>query len=132
MFYQLTNNHRIITEIMASLADLCNFVPNGDDEIQLVSTEWSMDTLKSYIDFSNKYTPGMFYLGGQRKISNDYKMSLEFLVEFREYLRQRLIDNPPCSGHDVYSVQKNNKEFDATERMVKCYLQIMEKRNAIN
>lgn len=115
-----------------SLVNLYNFVANSNEEKQLIDSVWNKTTLQYYIDESNKtYGQGKFYLGGQYKMPITDSITLELIERVKQINKQRMIDCPPLHSYEIASVKWHEERFTNIENMVKCYLEIMKKRNNI-
>lgn len=108
-----------------TLNNMINFVPNGEQERMLYNAI-NKSVLNKYLDDTKqKYFNGMFYLGGQIKMSPDEEITLEKFEKVRAITKQRLIEyGGPCNSWEAFSIAESERNLNDAEKLVKCYLKI--------
>jgi len=107
-----------------TLFNLFNFMPLNDKEKELYNFD------KSIINrFNINLDKGIFYLGGQIKMTHNEVVSLDSIQKVREINKQRNIEyGGPCNSWEAASIYTSQTELGLVESMIKSYSLIMEIR----
>ena len=107
-----------------TLQQLLDFQPEDDREKEIYN-------INQYIlhDINSKLQQGVYYLGGQIKMSYDDKINMNLFEEVREINKKRLIEyGGPCNTWEAMSIHKHNTIFNETEKIVQKYFEVMKLR----
>jgi hypothetical protein len=100
----------------ATLNTLLEFVPNNDVERYLFN-KLNKQVLYSYLaDTKNKYFNGIFYLGGQTKMTLNDEITLEKIKEI-EY-------GGPCNSLEAMSMNNHKNLLQQMEKIIIAYTKI--------
>lgn len=107
-----------------TLFNLFNFMPLNDEEKNLFNFD------KKYIDeFNADIERGMFYLGGQLKMTANDIINLESIQKVREINIIREIEyGGPCNSFEEASIITHKMKLTIVEDMIIKYNEIMELR----
>lgn len=107
-----------------TLFNLFNFIPLNNNEKELYTFD------KNVIDrFNVSLDKGVFYLGGQIKMTHNDTINLDSIQQVREIREQRSIEyGPPCNSFEAARIYTTQKEIELIESMIKAYTVIMEIR----
>ena len=110
----------------ATLNTLLTFVPNNDVERHIFN-KLNKQVLTSYlIDTKSKYFNGIFYLGGQVKMTPDEEITIEKIKEVRHIDRQREIEyGGPCNSWEAMSMNNHRNILKQMEDIINAYTKIM-------
>lgn len=110
----------------ATLNTLLTFVPNTDVE-RYIFNKLNKQVLTSYlIDTKSKYFNGIFYLGGQIKMTPDEEITIEKIKEVRDIYRQRKIEyGGPSNSWEAMSMNNHRILLKQIEDIINAYTKIM-------
>ena len=114
----------------ATLNTLIEFVPNNERERNIFD-KLNKSVLSTYHDDTKKtYLNGMFYLGGQIKMSPNQEITLDKIFEVREIDRKREIEyGEPCNGCEAASIYHHKTMLCQMEEIIRAYNLINNLRN---
>jgi hypothetical protein len=109
----------------ATLNTLIEFVPNNERERNIFD-KLNKSVLTHYLDDSKKeYFNGMFYLGGQVKMSPNEEITLDKIFEVREIDKKREIEyGGPCNSWEAASINHHRGLLYQMEEIIKAYTEI--------
>jgi len=113
-----------MTLYSVTLRQLIEFQPENDREKEIYNINYDIiNDMKSHLQ------KGMYYLGGQIKMSYDDKINLESFDKVREIDRQREIElGGPCNGWEAMSINRHKMLLEETEKIVRKYFEIISSR----
>ena len=113
----------------ATLNILLSFVPNNDNE-RIIFNNLNKEVLTSYYnDTKTTYSNGIFYLGGQVKMTPDEEITLDKIKKVREISKQREIEyGGPCNSFEAASINNHNNLLNQMEEIIIAYTKIIDLR----
>ena len=113
----------------ATLNILLAFLPNNDNE-RIIFNNLNKEVLKSYYnDTKTTYSNGIFYLGGQVKMTPDEEITLDKIKKVREISKQREIEyGGPCNSFEAASINNHNNLLNQMEEIIIAYTKIIDLR----
>ena len=113
----------------ATLNILLTFVPNNDNE-RIIFNNLNKEVLTSYYnDTKTTYSNGIFYLGGQVKMTPDEEITLDKIKKVREISKQREIEyGGPCNSFEAASINNHNDLLNQMEDIIIAYTKIIDLR----
>lgn len=107
-----------------TIFNLLNFMPLNNQEAQLFNFD------KNIINrFNLHLDKGVFYLGGQIRMSHNDFINLNSIEKVREIIEQRNLEyGGPCNSFEASAMYTCQKELELLEDMIKVYNSIIEIR----
>jgi hypothetical protein len=103
----MVNNENI--QIKVSLNELIEYCCKKY-KAHFESISSSISVLDYYFSQYTKY--GHFWLGGEKKLYPDDKITEKLLIHIKNVKTQRMIDSPPCNSAEYASVQNSFNKFE--------------------
>ena len=113
----------------ATLNILLAFIPNNDNE-KIIFNNLNKEVLTSYYnDTKTTYSNGIFYLGGQVKMTHDEEITLDKIKKVREISKQREIEyGGTCNSFEAASINNHNDMLNQMEEIIIAYTKIIDLR----
>jgi hypothetical protein len=110
----------------ATLKTLLSFVPNTHVE-RYIFNNLNKLVLNSYLtDTKSKSFNGIFYLGGQVKMTINEEITIEKIKEARDIDRQREIEyGGPCNSFEAMRMNNCRNLLQQMEEIINAYTKIM-------
>lgn len=116
-----------MTTQSVTLSELIKFEPKNDEEKQIYNIN---HYIINYI--KTKLNEGMYYLGGQIKMSYESVINLELFDKIREIERENEMKyGGPCNSWEAQSINQHNQILLETETILKKYFQIIALREKV-
>ncbi len=116
-------------QMKATLYNLYNFIPQTEEEKTKVNAVWNKATLEKYVNnLQERYANGQFYLGGQLKMKPTDEITMDTIRTVYEINERQIKISPPANSFEIHSVNQHNETFYSFEKMLICYLEIMQNR----
>ena len=107
-----------------TIFNLLNFMPLNSKETELFNFDRNIINR-----FNIHLDKGVFYLGGQIRMSHNDFINLDSIQKVREINEQRNLEyGGPCNSFEAATMYTSQKELELVENMIKVYNFIMEIR----
>ena len=96
----------------------------------IIFNNLNKEVLTSYYnDTKTTYSNGIFYLGGQFKMTPDEEITLDKIKKVREISKQREIEyGGPCNSFEAASINNHNNLLNQMEEIIIAYTKIIDLR----
>lgn len=107
-----------------TIRQLIDFKPKNDREKEIYNiNQAELDNIKNELD------KGIFFLGGQIKMTYDYIIDMDIFNKVRQFgIESQYMYRGPCNSWEAMSIITNEKRLQDTEYIVKKYFEIMKLR----
>jgi hypothetical protein len=111
-------------EYNLTVFNLLHFLPVNTAEKQIFNFDTTMiHRLNDSLD------KGLFYLGGQLKMTHNDFINIELIQKVREINENRHREyGTPCNSWEAISMYTSQKELEFIENMIHCYILVMKLR----
>lgn len=113
-----------------TLFNLLTFIPQNDDEKEIFKFDKFINQFDKLINqIISDLDKGVFYLGGQLKMTHNDLINLDLIERVREINRiKRIQYGDPCNYLEASSIFIHNKKLETIENMIIKFNLIMELR----
>lgn len=106
---------------MCTIVELFTFTPEGKEIY-----DFDKDIINKFMCCLDR---GVFYLGGQVKMTHNDIINLDSIQQVREINKKTLqVYGEPCNSFEAASINTSKKELDFIENMIIKYNDIIEAR----
>lgn len=113
-----------------TLNTLIEFIPDENNEIEILYKQLNKDVLQNYLHDKNEYFNGYYYLGGQIKMKPDEEITIDKINEVRQITKKKEIElGGPANSYEAFSINNSKILLNQLEELVKCYSNIISIRN---